>query len=79
MLSQEKMTCCAVGPETPMGALMRRYWIPAAFSDLIAKPDSPPIRIRLLGENLVLFRDTKGRVGLLDEKCPHRTMGMAER
>jgi phthalate 4,5-dioxygenase oxygenase subunit len=77
VLSQEENDLlCRVGPGTPMGALMRRYWIPAAFSDQIAKPDSPPIRIRLLGENLVLFRDTKGRVGLLDEKCPHRTASL---
>jgi nitrite reductase/ring-hydroxylating ferredoxin subunit len=67
---------CRVGPGTAMGALMRRYWIPAAFTDQIAKPDSPPIRVRLLGEDLVLFRDTQGRVGLLDEKCPHRTASL---
>jgi phthalate 4,5-dioxygenase len=65
-----------VGPGTPMGALMRRYWIPAAFSKNIAKPDDPPLRVRLLGEDLVLFRDTAGRLGLLDEKCPHRTASL---
>jgi phthalate 4,5-dioxygenase len=65
-----------VGPGTAMGALMRRYWIPAAFSHQVAKPDGPPIRVRLLGENLVLFRDTQGRVGLLDERCPHRTASL---
>jgi phthalate 4,5-dioxygenase len=65
-----------VGPGSAMGALMRRYWIPAAFSHQIAKPDSPPIRVRLLAENLVLFRDSQGRVGLLDEKCPHRTASL---
>jgi len=65
-----------VGPGSAMGALMRRYWIPAAFSTQIAKPDGPPLRVRLLGENLVLFRDTQGRVGLLDEKCPHRTASL---
>jgi phenylpropionate dioxygenase-like ring-hydroxylating dioxygenase large terminal subunit len=59
-----------------MGALMRRYWIPAAFSHQIAKPDSPPIRVRLMGEDLVLFRDTQGRIGLIDERCPHRTASM---
>jgi nitrite reductase/ring-hydroxylating ferredoxin subunit len=67
---------CRVGPGTAMGALMRRYWIPAGFTDQIAKPDSPPIRVRLLGEDLVLFRDSQGRVGLLDEKCPHRTASL---
>ncbi len=65
-----------VGPGTAMGALMRRYWIPAAFSAQIAKPDGPPLRVRLLGENLVLFRDTGGRIGLVDEKCPHRTASL---
>ncbi|MFM2443427.1 MAG: hypothetical protein RJB09_613 [Pseudomonadota bacterium] len=65
-----------VGPGTPMGALMRRYWIPAAFSSQVAEPDSPPIRVRLLCEDLVLFRDSKGRVGLLDEQCPHRTASL---
>ena len=65
-----------VGPGTAMGALMRRYWIPAAFSAAIAKPDGPPVRVRLLGENLVLFRDSAGRVGLLGEKCPHRTASL---
>ncbi|HTP91038.1 MAG TPA: Rieske 2Fe-2S domain-containing protein [Xanthobacteraceae bacterium] len=77
MLPQEENELlCRVGPGTAMGALMRRYWIPAAFSHQIAKPDSPPLRVRLLGENLVLFRDTQGRVGLLDEKCPHRTASL---
>ncbi len=65
-----------VGPGSVMGGLMRRYWIPAAFSAQIAKPDSPPLRVRLLGENLVLFRDTGGRIGLVDEKCPHRTASL---
>ena len=65
-----------VGPGSPMGALMRRYWIPAAFAQAIAGPDSPPLRVRLLGEDLVLFRDTAGRIGLLDEKCPHRTASL---
>jgi phthalate 4,5-dioxygenase oxygenase subunit len=70
----EKLT--RVGPGTPMGELMRRYWIPAAFPDQIAKPDAPPIRVRLMGENLVLFRDSQGRIGLLDERCPHRTASL---
>jgi nitrite reductase/ring-hydroxylating ferredoxin subunit len=59
-----------------MGELMRRYWIPAAFSHQIAKPDGAPIRVRLMGENLVLFRDTQNRIGLIDERCPHRTASM---
>ena len=77
MLSREdNERLTRVGAGTPMGELMRRYWIPAAFSDAIAKPDSPPQRVRLMGENLVLFRDTGGRIGLLEERCPHRTASL---
>jgi phthalate 4,5-dioxygenase oxygenase subunit len=65
-----------VGAGTPMGTLMRRYWIPAAFSDQLAEPDGPPVRVKLLGEDLVAFRDTEGRVGLLDQNCPHRTASL---
>jgi phthalate 4,5-dioxygenase len=61
MLSQkENEMLTRVGPGSPMGELMRRYWIPAAFSQQIAAPDCPPVRVRLMGENLVLFRDTGG-------------------
>jgi phenylpropionate dioxygenase-like ring-hydroxylating dioxygenase large terminal subunit len=56
----------------PMGILMRRYWIPALLSEEIPLPDCPPVRVRLLGEDLVAFRDSEGRVGLLDEHCSHR-------
>ena len=62
--------------DAPLGRLMRRYWIPALFSKQIVKPDSPPVRVQLLGEKLIAFRDTKGRLGLLDEKCPHRTASL---
>jgi len=77
MLSQqENEMLTRVGRGTPMGELMRRYWIPAAYSHQIAKPDGPPLRVRLMGENLVLFRDTQNRIGLIDERCPHRTASM---
>ena len=72
MLSREdNARLTRVGPGTPMGKTMRRYWIPAC-SPGAAEPDCPPVRVRLLGEDLVAFRDTRGRVGLLDEFCPHR-------
>ncbi len=61
-----------VGPGTPMGNLLRRYWLPACLTSEIAEPDGPPVRVRLLGEDLVAFRDTAGQVGLLAESCPHR-------
>ncbi|MFT5439614.1 MAG: phthalate 4,5-dioxygenase oxygenase subunit, partial [Alphaproteobacteria bacterium] len=59
MLSQEENELLTrVGPGTPMGALMRRYWVPALFADQIAVPDCPPVRVGLLGEKLVAFRDS---------------------
>src|SRR5258707_9943236 len=77
MLSREdNERLTRVGPGAPMGELMRRYWIPAGFSQQIEKPDGPPVRVKLLGERLVAFRDSKGRVGLLDERCPHRTASL---
>jgi nitrite reductase/ring-hydroxylating ferredoxin subunit len=61
-----------VGPGTPMGALLRAYWIPLLYSHELAHNDGAPVRVRLLGESLVAFRDTGGRIGLLDHNCPHR-------
>jgi phthalate 4,5-dioxygenase oxygenase subunit len=57
---------------TPMGDLIRRYWVPALLSEEIPQPDGPPTRVRLLGEELVAFRDSQGRIGLLGERCAHR-------
>src|SRR3954463_6679547 len=65
-----------VGLGTPMGNAMRRYWIPACLSWEIAEPDCPPVRVRLLGEDLVAFRDSEGRIGLVDEFCPHRRVSL---
>src|SRR5437016_3339045 len=65
-----------VGPGTPMGNTMRRYWIPACLASEIAEPDCPPVRVRLLGEDLVAFRDSDGRIGLLDEFCAHRRVSL---
>ena len=60
-----------VGPGTPLGAMLREYWIPAALSsELVA--DAPPTRLMLLGEALIAFRDTSGRVGVMDHRCAHR-------
>jgi phthalate 4,5-dioxygenase len=59
------------GPGTPMGALIRQYWIPALrSSELVA--DGPPVRVLLLGEKMIAFRDSSGRVGIMDHRCPHR-------
>jgi phthalate 4,5-dioxygenase len=73
MLSEEDNEILTrVGPGTLMGDLLRRYWIPACLGSEVAEPDGPPTRVRLLGEDLVAFRDTSGRVGLIEESCPHR-------
>lgn len=73
MLSREENELLTrTGPGAPMGELLRRYWIPALLSEEIPEPDCPPVRVRLLGEDLVAFRDSTGRVGLLDEHCSHR-------
>jgi phenylpropionate dioxygenase-like ring-hydroxylating dioxygenase large terminal subunit len=65
-----------VGAGTPMGELLRRYWIPAALSEELPERDGAPIRVRLLGEKLVAFRDTDGEIGLLEDACPHRLAPM---
>src|SRR5437763_216976 len=59
-------------PGTPMGEVLRRYWMPALLSWEIEEPDGDPVIVKLLGERLVAFRDTDGRVGLVEEHCPHR-------
>jgi phenylpropionate dioxygenase-like ring-hydroxylating dioxygenase large terminal subunit len=60
-----------VGPGTPMGALMREYWILACLSSELTA-DGAPLRLMLLGEQLIAFRDTNGRVGVMEHRCPHR-------
>ena len=68
---------CRVEGDAPMGRLMRRHWIPACLSEEVAERDGTPVRLRLLGEDLVAFRDTEGRLGVLDEHCPHRRASLA--
>jgi phenylpropionate dioxygenase-like ring-hydroxylating dioxygenase large terminal subunit len=73
MLSErENELLCQVGPGTPMGDLFRRFWLPALLSSELPEPDCAPGRLRLLGEDLVAFRDTDGKVGVVDNFCPHR-------
>jgi phthalate 4,5-dioxygenase oxygenase subunit len=73
MLSREDTELlCRVGPGTPMGALIRQYWIPALLSSELPERDGVPVRVRLLGENLIAFRVTSGKVGLIQNHCPHR-------
>jgi phthalate 4,5-dioxygenase len=69
---EENQFLTQTGPGTPMGELLRRYWIPAMTADELPEPDCPPVRIKLLSEPLIAFRDTQGRVGIIDEFCAHR-------
>ncbi|HEY4266117.1 MAG TPA: Rieske 2Fe-2S domain-containing protein, partial [Micropepsaceae bacterium] len=64
------------GPGTPMGDVFRRYWLPVLLASELSQPDGAPLRVRLLGEDLVAFRDTGGKVGLVDAYCPHRRAPM---
>lgn len=78
MLSKEDNEALTrVGAGTFAGDYMRRFWIPALLSAEIAESDGRPVRVRLLCEDLMAFRDTKGRVGLLEEACPHRQASLA--
>jgi phthalate 4,5-dioxygenase len=69
---EENLLLTQVGAGTPQGDVLRRYWLPALLCEELAEPDGTPVPVRLLGEDLVAFRDTRGRVGLIDERCPHR-------
>lgn len=60
------------GADTAMGQFFRRFWQPVALSRELPEPDCAPIRVTILGENLVAFRDTNGRIGLVEPRCPHR-------
>src|SRR6476469_6472473 len=73
MLSQQDNELVTrVGPGTPMGNLMRQYWVPTMLSSELPERDSDPVRVLLLGEQLIAFRDSNGKVGLLANNCPHR-------
>ena len=64
------------GPGTPLGEVIRSFWVPVALSRELPERDGAPVRLRVLGEPLVMFRDSDGYVGLVDEACPHRQSGM---
>jgi phthalate 4,5-dioxygenase oxygenase subunit len=68
---------CRVEGDAPMGRVFRRHWIPACLIEEVPEPEGTPVHARLLGEDLVIFRDTEGRVGVMDEHCPHRRASLA--
>jgi nitrite reductase/ring-hydroxylating ferredoxin subunit len=76
MNDEMSQTLTRTGPGTAMGNLMRRYWVPILMSSEIAEPDGPQVRVQILGEKLLAFRDTEGQPGLIDEFCSHRGVSL---
>ncbi len=77
MLSQaDNELLCRVGPGTVMGEMLRQYWLPMLLSSELPEVDGPPLGVKLLGENLIAFRDSSGHLGLVADHCPHRGAGM---
>jgi phthalate 4,5-dioxygenase oxygenase subunit len=77
MLTREQNELlCRVEGDAPMGGIMRRHWLPVCLSEEVAEPDGAPVKARLVGVDLVVFRDSKGRLGVLDERCPHRNASL---
>jgi phenylpropionate dioxygenase-like ring-hydroxylating dioxygenase large terminal subunit len=74
---KENEMMCRVGPDTPMGEALRRYWVPILLSSQLPTPDGEPVKVEIFGERYVAFRDSSGKVGLLDEQCRHRSASLA--
>jgi phthalate 4,5-dioxygenase oxygenase subunit len=72
LTEQDNEILTRVSPGTLLGDLMRQYWVPALLSTEVPVPDSPPVRLRVLGEDLIGFRTTSGKVGIIQNSCPHR-------
>ena len=78
MLTREQNELlCRVEGGAAMGQMMRRHWLPVCLSEEVAEKDGAPVRSRLVGEDLVAFRDSDGKLGVLDERCPHRGASLA--
>ena len=76
MKAQDNELLTRTGPGTPMGDVFRRYWIPALMSSELPERDGAPVRVKILGERLIAFRDTDGKLGLMDEFCAHRGVSL---
>jgi phthalate 4,5-dioxygenase len=74
--ARENELLTRTGPGTPMGALFRRYWLPALLAAELPEADCAPVRVKLLSERLIAFRDTQNRLGLIDEFCAHRGVSL---
>lgn len=76
LTTEENDLLCRVQGQAPMGQLMRRHWTPVCLIEEVSEPDGTPVKAQVFGEDLVVFRDTKGRVGVMDEYCPHRRVSL---
>ena len=77
LTAEENDLLCRVEGAAPMGRMMRAHWLPICMSEEVTEPDGTPLRVRLLGEDLVVFRDSDGRLGVVGEHCPHRRASLA--
>ncbi|UVH60527.1 Rieske 2Fe-2S domain-containing protein [Variovorax paradoxus] len=77
LTKDENELLCHVEGDAPMGRLMRQHWTPVCLEEEVSDPDGDPVKARVFGEKVVVFRDTDGRVGVLDEACPHRRASLA--
>jgi phthalate 4,5-dioxygenase oxygenase subunit len=77
LTAEENDLLCRVEGVAPMGRMMRAHWLPICMSEEVTEPDGTPVRARLLGEDLVVFRDSDGRLGVVGEHCPHRRASLA--
>ncbi len=76
MRAEENILLTRTGAGTPMGELFRRYWLPTLLASELPENDCPPVRVKLLGERLLAFRDSEGKLGLIDEFCAHRGVSL---
>ncbi|PUA19674.1 Rieske 2Fe-2S domain-containing protein [Glaciimonas sp. PCH181] len=76
LTKEENNLLCRIEGDAPMGQLMRRHWTPVCLVEEVSEPDGAPVKATLFGEDLVVFRDTNGRVGVMDEYCPHRRVSL---
>lgn len=77
LTSKENDLLCRVVGDAPAGQMMRKFWTPVCLAEEVSEPDGPPVRAQVFGDRLVVFRDSDGRVGVLDEACPHRGASLA--
>ena len=77
LTKEDNELLCLVEDDAPMGRMMRRHWVPVCMSEEVSEPGCDPVKVRLLGEDLVVFRDATGALGLIDELCPHRRASLA--